>query len=217
MTESENANVRSPLVLIVDGVETNIEVLANLLSEQSYRIAFATSGAQALAMVEELAPDLILLDIMMPGMDGMEVCRALKSTAGTRDIPVIFLTAKTEVEDIAKGFEAGAVDYVTKPFQAAELVARVKTHIDLKEARDEKERLIVELRKALEEVRELSGLLPICSFCKKIRNDQGYWQQVDEYITRHSNATFSHGICPQCMQRHFPDLVAGDRDDSPDT
>jgi len=213
MTEGESETTRSPLVLIVDDVETNIEVLANLLSEHSYRIAFATSGKQALAMVEDLAPDLILLDIMMPGMDGMEVCRTLKSRTGTSDIPIIFLTAKTEADDIARGFEAGAVDYVTKPFQAAELVARVKTHTDLKEARDERERLIAELRQALEEVRMLSGLLPICSFCKKIRDDQGYWQQVDEYITRHSDAKFSHGICPECMERYFPDVAGKNRDE----
>jgi CheY-like chemotaxis protein len=198
---------QTPLLLIVDDVETNIEVLANLLGDRSYGIAFATSGEQALAMVEELDPDLILLDIMMPGMDGLEVCRVLKRRPSTREIPIIFLTARTEVEDIAGGFEAGAVDYVTKPFQAAELLARVHVHIELKTTRDAQKRLIEELHEALEEVRLLSGLLPICSFCKKIRDDQGYWQQVEDYISRHSQATFSHGICPQCMREHFPDLA----------
>ena len=110
MTERETASECSPLVFIVDDVETNIEVLANLLSEQSYQIAFATSGEQALAMVKDLEPDLILLDIMMPGMDGLEVCRRLKDAEETREIPVIFLTARTETEDIVKGFEAGALD-----------------------------------------------------------------------------------------------------------
>ena len=206
MTTSDPETDRHPLVLIVDDVEKNIEVLGNLLSDRSYGIAFAMSGEQALATVDELAPDLILLDIMMPGMDGLEVCRTLKERPATRETPIIFLTARTEVEDIARGFEAGAVDYVTKPFQAAELLARVQTHIALKEARDERNRLIGELQTALDEVKVLSGLLPICSFCKKIRDDQGYWQKVEYYIARHSDATFSHGICPTCMKKHFPHL-----------
>ncbi len=207
MAEPEALSEHSPLVLIVDDVETNIEVLANLLSEQSYQIAFATSGEQALAMVQDLDPELILLDIMMPGMDGLEVCRRLKHSRETRETPIIFLTARTEIEDIVKGFEAGAVDYVTKPFQSVELLARVRTHLELKEARDARDRLIRELREALERVRVLSGLLPICSFCKKIRDDKGYWEQVEVYITEHSDARFSHGICPACAEKHFPELI----------
>ncbi len=204
MSSTKTFPAKSPLVLIVDDVDTNIRVLANLLSEHSYHIAFATSGEQALDMVQELEPDLILLDIMMPGMDGLEVCRTLKGIDETRETPIIFLTARTETDDIVKGFEAGGLDYVTKPFQTVELLARVKTHIELKEARDTRDRLIRELREALEKVQLLSGLLPICSYCKKIRDDEGYWTQVEEYITSHSDATFSHGICPACIEKHFP-------------
>jgi CheY-like chemotaxis protein len=191
----------SPLILIVDHVETNIEVLANLLSERTYRIASATSGEQAVDMARELRPDLILLDIMMPGMDGLVVCRTLKTGEETCEIPIIFLTARTETQDIVDGFEAGALDHVTKPFQAVELLARVQTHIELKEA--------------LDRVRVLSGLLPICSFCKKIRDDRGYWNQAEAYITKHSDATFSHGICPACAEKHFPDLGANPAGRSP--
>ncbi|MCP4132778.1 MAG: fused response regulator/phosphatase [bacterium] len=124
------------LILIVDDVPKNIQVLGNILNKESYRIAFATDGKQALDMVYNLHPDLILLDIMMPEMDGYEVCRKLKESRDTRDIPIIFLTAKTETEDIVKGFQFGAVDYVTKPFNSAVLLARVQTHLELKRAKD---------------------------------------------------------------------------------
>ncbi len=168
-------------------------------------------------MVRELEPDLILLDIMMPGMDGLEVCRKLKGMDETRETPVIFLTAKTETEDIVRGFEAGGVDYITKPFQAVELLARVKTHLELKKARETRDRLIGELREALDKVRVLSGLLPICSYCKKIRDDQGYWSRVEEYITEHSDVTFSHGICPDCMEKHFSYLAEHQEAASPES
>ncbi len=120
-----------PLVLIVDDVPKNLQVLGAILYEQGYEIAMADNGKLALSMIGEMTPDLILLDIMMPEMDGFEVCRVIKSDPGNFDIPVIFLTAKHESESIVKGFEAGAVDYITKPFNAPELLARVKTHIDL--------------------------------------------------------------------------------------
>lgn len=216
MPQNKNGSEKNPLVLIVDDVETNIQVLANLLSDHSYHIAFATSGEQALTMVKELEPDLILLDIMMPGMDGIEVCRSLRRMDVTRETPVIFLTARTETDDIVRGFEAGAQDYVTKPFQGVELLARVKTHMELKAARETRDLLILELREALDRVRLLSGLLPICSYCKMIRDDRGYWTQVEEYISKHSDATFSHGICPNCAEKHFPFLSQDTPQDPPE-
>lgn len=123
-------------VLIVDDVARNIQVVASILQKEGYRMAFAQDGKAALEQVKRTDFDLILLDIMMPEMDGISVCQELKTNPDTRDIPVIFLTAKTEPEDIVKGFETGAVDYVTKPFNSSELLARVKTHLELKAARE---------------------------------------------------------------------------------
>lgn len=123
-------------ILVVDDVPKNIQLVASVLSEIGYEIMPATSGEQALARVKKRLPDLILLDLMMPGMDGFSVCRELKADPATRDIPVIFLTAAADIEQVVKGFAQGAVDYVTKPFQAAELLARVRTHLDLKHARE---------------------------------------------------------------------------------
>jgi diguanylate cyclase (GGDEF)-like protein len=120
-------------ILIVDDVPTNIRVLGPVLREAGYQVYVARDGMQALTMVGEISPDLILLDVMMPGMDGFETCRQLKIMPESRDIPVIFLTARIEDQDVMQGFEVGAVDYVTKPFNAAILLARVKTHLTLRQ------------------------------------------------------------------------------------
>ncbi len=124
-------------ILIVDDVPQNIQVLGNILHKEDYPVSFATNGRQALSMAESAGFDLILLDIMMPEMNGYEVCERLKENEDTRDVPVMFLTAKTDTESVVRGFEAGGVDYVTKPFNSAELLARVKTHLDLRRAQED--------------------------------------------------------------------------------
>lgn len=126
-----------PLILIVDDIAKNLQVLGAVLYQENYEIAMADSGAGALETLEEITPELILLDIMMPEMDGYEVCEKIKSNPRLKDIPIIFLTAKNETENIIKGFQLGAADYVTKPFNAEELIARVRTHIDLITAKKE--------------------------------------------------------------------------------
>jgi len=198
-------------ILIVDDLPENIRILIELLGAE-YATIPATSGAVALKKAQTAPlPDLILLDIMMPEMDGYDVCRNLKENDLTRHIPVIFITAVSEVMDEAKAFTLGAVDYVTKPFHPATIKARVKTHLDLS-------RHIRELRCALETVRTLSGLIPICAGCKKIRDDKGYWQQVETYICEHTDAQFSHGMCPDCMKAMYPDMETsreGTRTDEP--
>lgn len=124
------------LILIVDDLPENLQVLAGHLTAEGYEILAANSGARAIALVRNRKPDLVLLDVMMPGLDGFDVCREFKSDKDSAHIPVIFITARMETEDIVRGFEVGAVDYVTKPFKPAELLARVKTHLELKTARD---------------------------------------------------------------------------------
>ncbi len=135
-----------PLVLIVDDVPKNIQLLGNILNNEGYDIIIAENGKEALERISDVLPDIILLDIMMPEMDGYETCKRLKENDRTRDIPVIFLTAKTEMEDIVKGFNAGSVDYVTKPFNSKELMARVKTHITLKKLFDKEKEYVKELK-----------------------------------------------------------------------
>lgn len=198
---------KQQLILLVDDTPQNLSVLANVLKNENCRIAAATSGAQALESALKYQPDLILLDVMMPEMDGYEVCTKLKANPQTMAIPVIFLTARIETDDIVRGFETGAMDYISKPFNSAELLARVRTHLRLKKAQDNEKKLIAELTASLEEIQTLSGMLPICANCKKIRDDQGYWQQLDEYMSEHSNVRFSHGICPECTRLLYPELA----------
>jgi CheY-like chemotaxis protein len=195
-----------PHVLIVDDLPRNLQVLALLLSKAGYRVSMAMDGVQALEMVRVEAPDLVLLDVMMSGMDGLEVCRVLKADSRLREIPVIFLTAKAELEDLQEGFRLGAVDYVTKPFRGGELLARVATHVSLKLALERERDLRRSLEETLAQVKTLSGLLPICARCKKIRDDSGYWNQIENFISAHSDADFTHGICPECSAALYPEM-----------
>ena len=192
-------------ILIVDDTPENLQLLYRTLREE-YDLFGATSGREALAIAASHRPDLILLDIMMPEMDGYEVCRRLKSSEELRDIPVLFLTALSEDSDELRGLEIGAVDYITKPFKTAVVKRRIETHLALKRKTDQLARSNAELREALENVRALSGLLPICSKCKKIRDDQGYWKHVEPYISLHSDVLFSHGYCPECATKAMDDL-----------
>lgn len=182
---------KKQLILIVDDNPRNLQVLGAIMSEAGYNVAVVIKSPQALTFCEKERPDLILLDVMMPEMDGYEVCQKLKENKRTKAIPVIFITAKREEEDIVKGFDVGGVDYVIKPFNIRELLARVKTHIELRQAR--------------EEIKTLRGIIPICSTCHKIRDDEGYWQQVDGYLKEHSEVEISHGICPECVKKLYGD------------
>ena len=136
-------------ILIVDDTPKNIQLLGTILRKEGYQINIAQNGLQALDVVAQMLPDLILLDVMMPELDGFGTCKRLKADAQTRDIPVIFLTAKVDTEDIVQGFELGAVDYVTKPFNPAELLSRVSTHLELKAAREKLQELADNLSKYL--------------------------------------------------------------------
>ena len=195
----------TPTLLVADDTPTNIELVDEILG-RDYEILVASNGQEALdtALVEQ--PDLILMDVMMPVMDGLEACRRLKADARTRHIPVIFLTAFADIEALLRGFQAGGLDYVSKPFHPEELQTRVATHVALKQAQDRERTLRRELEAALANVKQLSGLLPICATCKKIRDEQGIWSLMEAYISARSEAGFTHGICPECAQVFRADI-----------
>ncbi|MEO1270013.1 MAG: response regulator, partial [Myxococcota bacterium] len=140
-------------LLIVDDMPDNLRLLSKLLREHGYKVRPARNGPQALAAVDGSVPDLVLLDINMPGMDGYEVCRRLKSTEHAVDLPILFLTAMDSVEHKIRGFQAGGVDYITKPFQQEEVLLRVETHLTLRSQRQQLEAQYTRLRQ-LEEMRE---------------------------------------------------------------
>lgn len=155
--------------------------------------------------------DLILMDVLMPELDGVEACRQIKSRPHLCDIPIIMVTANNDLSNLKTAFAAGANDYITKPVHSVELLARVasaltlKKEMDCRKAREgELRRSHEELQKALRDVKILRGLIPICASCKKIRNDGGFWQQLEEYIGEHSEAEFSHGICQPCVKKLYP-------------
>jgi DNA-binding response OmpR family regulator len=168
MTRNNKSDNNAPLILLVDDIPQNIQILHEILSEGNYSFAIAASGKETFAVLDKKIPDLILLDIMLEDTDGFEICKQLKENPRTAEIPVIFLTARVRLEDKVRGFQVGAVDYITKPFEEAEVIARVHTHLQLKQASDmikeynrqleiankelsEKNRKISEQKKELEE------------------------------------------------------------------
>lgn len=185
-------------ILVVDDNTANIDVMLNFLEMEGYDISIATSGKMAIHVANHDHPDLILLDVMMPEMDGFETCKKLKEEPRTANIPIIFVTAKKETTDIVQGFQSGGVDYISKPYRQEEVLSRVKTHLQLRHLMETQRQLINELNKALEEVKTLKGILPICSYCKKIRDGEGRWHQMEKYIASRSETEFSHGICEDC-------------------
>jgi len=200
-------------IVIVDDNPDNLRILSSVLKKGGYQVRPVNSGERALSVIDAKIPDLVLLDVMMPGINGFEVCRRLKASMQTRSLPVVFISALDSLQDKVKGFETGGVDYIPKPFQEEEVLARVGTHVKmarlkkelvlrndrLEEEQKRNTRLIRELEGALDNVKELNGLLPICAKCKKIRDDSGYWAEIEKYIETHTDALFSHGLCPDCL------------------
>jgi DNA-binding response OmpR family regulator len=178
------AKAKGLKVLVVDDEPRNLQVVGALLRERGMTVAVSTSAVRTLQMAVDGKPDVILLDVMMPDMDGFEVCASLRADPRTAGIPVILLTARTGVEDIVKGFKTGAADYVTKPFRAEELIARVEAHAQL---------------------HQLRGLLVICSHCRRIRVDDDHWEQLEKYVSKRTPAKFSHGLCEECLEKYYPE------------
>jgi len=189
-------------ILIAEDDAVSRRLLETALSKWGYEPIVTTDGLQALEiLVQPGAPSLAVLDWMMPGMDGAEVCRRVRSQGADRLLYIILLTAKARKQDIVQGLTAGADGYIIKPFDRAELKARISTGERILRLQAELAARVKELELALANVKLLQGLLPICCYCKKIRNDQNYWQQVDSYIADHSEAQFTHGICPECREK----------------
>ncbi len=194
-------NTNAGDILIVDDTPEDLTILKSMLEEQNYQVRPAINGEVALRAVRSYLPEIILLDILMPEMDGYEFCRQLKSYKGTDSIPIIFISALAELNDKVKAFSSGGVDFITKPFQDKEVLARVKTHLTICRMHKQLEKKNDSLLKALIEINTLQGFIPMCAWCKKIRDDAGFWNQVDEYFAERSDATFSQGICPDCIDK----------------
>jgi len=197
-------------ILIAEDEIVSRKVIENTLKKHGHDVVVTCDGVEAWqALQSENAPKLAILDWMMPEMDGLELCRKIRNGSGNQLIYIILLTSKGQKEDIVEGLRAGADDYVPKPFYSDELCARVQAGIRIIELQESLTIRVKELEDALSKVKQLQGLLPICSYCKKIRDDKNYWNQVEEYVTQHAEVQFSHSICPECYEKHIvPQLAA---------
>jgi DNA-binding response OmpR family regulator len=189
-------------ILIADDDPVSSCLLADILTRLGHEVVAARDGMEAWQALQPAdAPRLVILNRQMPGLGGIELCRRIRATAATERAYVLMLTGMSRAEQIVEGLEAGANDYIAKPFNSPELQARVGVGVRMLELQSEISDRVAELERSLAEVKQLRGILPICGYCKKIRDDHDYWLQLEEYICDHSEATFSHGICPECFER----------------
>ncbi|NIA16275.1 MAG: response regulator [Nitrospiraceae bacterium] len=201
-------------ILIAEDDETSRIVLETLLKKWGHEVIATSDGDEAwTALRASDAPRLAILDWMMPGKDGTELCRRAREMNRTNPLYIILLTALERKEDIVTGLEAGADDYITKPFGNEELRARIQVAqrvIELQSALSDR---VEELEDALAHVKTLQGIIPICMHCHKIRTDQESWERMENYIQEHSGAEFSHALCPECLDKHYPESGSGEVDD----
>jgi len=193
-------------VLIAEDDLTSHKILKAVLDKWGYEVVSTCNGREAWQALQDAdSPRLAILDWMMPEMDGVEIIRKIRERSELKTMYIILLTAKGQKEDIVSGLEAGANDYITKPFDRKELRARVQVGQRVIKLQGALEDRISELQDALDQIKTLKGLIPMCASCKKIRDDEGYWQQVETYIMERSGAEFSHGLCPDCLKKHYPE------------
>ncbi len=177
-------------------------LLQRALKDWGYEVVLACDGDQAWEIMRQPdAPKLAIVDWMMPGLDGVELCRRVRKTPQSAPPYLILLTSRDRTEDIVAGLESGANDYVSKPFNRQELKARIAVGRKVVELQCAAAEHVGKLESALAQVKQLQELLPICCYCKKIRGDQNYWQQVESYFLEHLEIRFSHGICPDCFHK----------------
>jgi DNA-binding response OmpR family regulator len=244
-TFSEN-NVE---ILIVEDSHTQAEQLRHVLEMNRYRVTIAYNGDEALEAMQKHKPTIVISDVVMPGMDGYELCRRVKQNENYKGIPIILLTSLSSPHDIIKGLECGADHFITKPYNRDYLLSHIQyifvnrelrktsmadlgieiffagqkhfltsdriqildllfsTYEAVMQKNQELEQTNQKLHRSLETIKKLGGLIPICSKCKKIRNDKGYWQQLEIYIKEHSEAEFTHGLCPDCEKTMYSRYV----------
>ena len=203
-------------ILIIDDQPINIKLIVKILEEtnEPYTMYQAIDGEMGYDVAKKVVPDLIITDWEMPDLTGIETIRQMKLDDTTNNIPIIMASGvMISSENLRTALEAGAVDFIRKPIDKIELIARVRSILlladsykEIRRQKDELEKNNRQLSEALEKVKTLRGLLPICSSCKKIRDDKGYWSEVEVYVRDHSDARFSHGICPDCVKELYPDM-----------
>jgi len=197
-------------VLVAEDHYVSRHLLERNLMNWGFSVVTAEDGEAALGILEgDDAPPLAIVDWMMPKMDGLEVCSRVRQRLNRPYVYLVLLTAKSQKEEIAAGLEAGADDYVIKPFDPDELRARLTVGQRVVALERALAKQVHDLEAALADVRKLKGLLPICMYCKSVRDDKDYWHQIEEFIHTETGTDFSHGICPTCMEKLRAGQAAG--------
>jgi DNA-binding response OmpR family regulator len=195
-------------ILIIDDDPDVCFATSRIVKKAGYEVYEAFSGTECLQSVKVNKPDLVLLDVVLPDADGNDICRKIKDDPELIGTFIVMISAlKTSSFEQAQGLDIGADGYIARPISNRELKARIDAMVRIMRAERERDQVIAELRQALTEIKRLSGLLPICMFCKKIRDDKGYWNRLEDYIQERSEADFSHSICDECIEKHYPEEV----------
>jgi two-component system cell cycle response regulator len=248
-------------ILIVEDSATQAQKLQFLLEQENFAVHWADNGNKGLEFLETQLPVIIISDVLMPEMDGFKFCSIVKNDSRYKHIPVILLTTLSDPQDIIKGLESGADNFITKPYEKDYLLSRIEyilsnlklrrgvakrtsemgleiffagkkyyissekmqivdllfsTYEAVIQKNIELKRLNTELKNAADNIRVLKGLIPICANCKKVRNDDGFWEQVEVYVRDHSEADFSHSMCPACLAEFYPNVKLEEKKDSRD-
>ena len=186
-------------ILVIDDDPNLRKTLGDILRLKGYETVSAANGTEGLLLMKESAVNLALIDIGLPDISGIEVLKRVKAAyPGTA---VIILTGNATLDSAIEAANMGAFSYLVKPYDMEQLLLNIRRAIEKQQAEEDRERLILELKEALAKVKRLEGIIPICSYCKKIRDDKEIWQQMERYISDHSEALFSHGICPECASK----------------
>jgi phosphoserine phosphatase RsbU/P len=188
-------------ILIAEDEPLSRRLLEIALEKSGHTIITSSNGNEVMERLNEMpSVSMAILDWMMPGRSGLDVCKEIKARDIYSSIYVIMLTAKNSAEELAEALDSGADDFIAKPFNALELRARIRAGERMVRLHKAMLDNIAELQTALTHVRQLQGILPICAWCKRIRDDHDYWTSVEEYITKHSQTEFTHSICPECAK-----------------
>lgn len=194
-------------VLIAEDEKISRQILEKFLKKWGYEVILSMDGKECFKKFKESKDiRLMIIDWMMPEMDGLELIRKVRSQGHDNYVYIIILTAKSEVSDIVQGFEAGADDYLTKPFYPDELRKRIAVGERILNLEKDLKNYVARLEESLLRIKRLEGLLPVCMYCKKIRDEKNHWSNIEEYVTKHAEVKFSHGICPECYKREGGNL-----------
>ncbi len=204
-----NSGEKPVTILIAEDDRMSRKLLESHLKKWDFRVISATDGEECLAAYESDGDiSVAILDWMMPGMEGPDVCRQIKHSPGRPFVYVMMLTAMTEKEHVVKALSTGADDFLAKPWNPDELEARIRAGLRIVKLEATLRKKIADLQGALDHVEQLKGILPICAWCHKIRDDSHYWQSVEEYLQKHSKTRFTHSICPECLDDVNPEAKA---------